>query len=84
MPEQLSSVAIHDWWIADFTRPRLTTVRLPQFQLGQQSMRLLHLRMSGEPAMDLTVTDPPPQLIQRESTAPPPRRLLRARPDHDA
>ena len=80
VPEQLSIVAIHDWWIADFTRPRLTTVRLPQFELGQRAMRLLHARLAGEPALDLTITDPPPVLIERESTGPPPRRLLRARP----
>jgi DNA-binding LacI/PurR family transcriptional regulator len=79
VPEQLSIVAIHDWWIADFTRPRLTTVRMPQFQLGQQAMRLLHARLAGGAALDLTITDPPPMLIERESTGPPPRRLLRAR-----
>jgi LacI family transcriptional regulator len=79
VPEQLSVIAIHDWWITDYTRPRLTTVRLPQYQLGQEAMRLLHLRLSGEPAEDLTVSDPPPELMERESTAPPPRRLVRAR-----
>ncbi len=79
VPEQLSLVAIHDWWAADYVRPKLTTVRLPQYQLGQAAMRLLHLCLSGEPADDRTVTDPPPFLIERESTAPPPRRMVRAR-----
>jgi LacI family transcriptional regulator len=79
VPEQLSLVAIHDWWVTDYLRPKLTAVRLPQYQLGQEAMRLLHLRLSGEPADDRTITDPPPQLIERQSTAPPPRRLVRAR-----
>lgn len=84
VPDQLSIIAIHDWWISDYTRPKLTTVRLPQRALGQAAMRLLHQRLSGEPAEDLTITDPAPELIERESTAPPPRRLVRGRlPDSD-
>ncbi len=79
VPEQLSLVAIHDWWIASYTRPQLTTVRMPQRALGRAAMKLLHRRLEGEPAEDLTITDPVPQLIQRESTAPPPRRLVRGR-----
>jgi len=79
VPAQLSLVAIHDWWIADYTRPRLTTVRLPQYQLGFEAMRLLYALLSGETAEDRTITDPPPALIERETTAPPPRRLRRAR-----
>ena len=79
VPEQLSLVAIHDWWISDYTRPQLTTVRMPQRALGRAAMNLLHQRLEGKPAEDLTITDPSPQLIERESTAPPPRRLVRGR-----
>lgn len=79
VPDQLSLIAIHDWWIGDYTRPKLTTVRLPQHRMGQEAMRLLHERLSGEPGVDITITDPGPRLIDRESTAPPPRRLVRAR-----
>ena len=84
VPDQISVVAIHDWWITVYTRPTLTSVRMPQRALGQAAMRLLHRRLEGEPAVDLTITDPSPQLIQRESTALPPRRLVRGRlPDTD-
>lgn len=79
IPEQLSVVAIHDWWVTDFTRPRLTTVHMPQYELGLAAMRLLALRLAGEPAEEVVITDPPPELVERESTAPPPRRLVRAR-----
>lgn len=79
VPEQLSVVAIHDWWAADYTRPSLTTVRMPQYELGQQAMRLLHLRLVGERPSDVVVTEPAPLLIERDSTAAPPRRLVRAK-----
>ena len=79
VPEQLSVVAIHDAWIADYAWPPLTTVRMPQYQLAQEAMRLLHLRLTGERPQDVTITDPPPVLVRRESTAPPPRRLVRGR-----
>ena len=78
VPDQLSVVAIHDWWAADYLRPALTTVRLPQYQLGQEAMHLLHRQLEGGTAEDITIVDPPPQLIERESTAPAPRRIIRA------
>ncbi len=79
VPDQLSIAAIHDWWAADYLRPSLTTVRMPQYELGQTAMRLLVGRLDGEPGRDLLVSDPAPLLMVRESTAPPPRRLVRAR-----
>lgn len=79
VPEQLSVVAIHDMWIADYVWPSLTTVRMPQYQLGQEAVRLLHLRLMGEPAIDLTVDNPPPILVQRGSAAAPPKRIARGR-----
>jgi LacI family transcriptional regulator len=84
VPDQISIVAIHDWWITDYTRPTLTSVRMPQRALGRAAMTLLHRRLEGEPALDLTISEPSPQLIRRESTAPPPRRMMRGRsPDSD-
>ncbi len=83
VPEQLSVIAIHDCWVADYSRPRLTTVRMPMYQLGQEAMRLLHLRLTGERAQDVMVTEPLPVLIERETIAPPPRRLIRGRVRED-
>jgi len=41
------------------------------------------MRLSGQAGADITITDPGPELIERESTAPPPRRLVRVRlPEH--
>jgi len=79
VPEQLSVVAIHDAWIADYAWPPLTTVRMPQYQLAHEAMRQLHMRLTGERPLDVTITDPAPLLVQRESTAPPPKRLARGR-----
>ncbi len=79
VPEQLSVVAIHDAWIADYAWPPLTTVRMPQYQLAYEAMRLLHLRLAGERPQDVTITEPAPLLVRRESTAPPPKRLARGR-----
>ncbi len=79
VPQQLSVVAIHDSWVADYAWPSLTTVRMPLYELGREAVRLLHLRLMGERAMDVTVDHPAPVVIRRGSTAPPPRRVARAR-----
>jgi len=79
VPQQLSVVAIHDSWIADYAWPSLTTVRMPLYELGQEAVRLLHLRLMGERAMDVTVDQPAPVVVSRSSTAPPPRRVTRPR-----
>jgi DNA-binding LacI/PurR family transcriptional regulator len=80
VPQQVSVVAIHDTWVADYSWPALTTVLMPLYELGQEAMRLLHLRLLGERAIDITVDHPAPVIVDRSSTAPPPRRLTRARP----
>jgi LacI family transcriptional regulator len=80
VPDQLSVVAIHDAWIADHAWPPLTTVRMPQYQLAEEAVRQLHLRLTGERPHDITITDPPPLLVRRQSTGHPPRRLVRGRP----
>jgi len=79
VPDQLSVVAIHDAWIADYAWPPLTTVRMPQYQLAQEAIRQLHLRLTGVRPQDVTITEPPPVLVARESTTRPPRRLVRGR-----
>ena len=79
VPDQLSVVAIHDSWFTDYASPSLTTVRMPMYQLGQEAVRLLHLRLMGERPIDLMVGDPVPVLVKRDSSAPPPKRLSRAR-----
>jgi LacI family transcriptional regulator len=71
VPEQLSLVAVHDAWPAENTWPPLTTVRMPLYELGRASMRAMVDRISSEKMGDQVVTDPAPELIVRESAAPP-------------
>lgn len=72
VPEDVSVVGIHDPWFAPHLTPALTTVALPLFELGRQSVIQLmaHLK-SGKPA-ETVITDPAPQLVVRRSTARPP------------
>ena len=68
VPEDASVIGIHDPWFAPYLTPALTTVALPLFELGRQSVLqlLTHIR-SGRPA-EMVITDPPPRLIVRAST----------------
>lgn len=52
-------------WLESF-RPRMTTVELPKYELGEQSARLLLERISGE-RTKVTVVKLMPQLRVRES-----------------
>lgn len=79
VPQQLSVVALRDAWVAEHTCPALTTVRMPIYELGRAAMQQLHECLQGGVAKHTIITTPTPQLIVRESTAPPPRRLLRGR-----
>ncbi|HLI00256.1 MAG TPA: LacI family DNA-binding transcriptional regulator [Acidimicrobiales bacterium] len=74
VPDELSVVAIHDTWLATTTFPELTTVRMPLYQMGREGVRQLIARLSGQRPEDVVITDPPPVLVERESTAEAPRR----------
>jgi LacI family transcriptional regulator len=70
VPEGLSIVAIHDAWTAANAWPPLTTVRMPLYELGKVSMSAIFERIRSEAIDDVVVTDPAPELVLRESTAP--------------
>jgi LacI family transcriptional regulator len=70
VPNDLSIVAVHDAWTAENAWPPLTTVRMPLYELGELSMVAIFDRIRSETIDDVVVTDPPPELILRESTAP--------------
>ncbi|CAN5123182.1 LacI family DNA-binding transcriptional regulator [soil metagenome] len=70
VPEELSIVAIHDTWSAEVTGPPLTTVRLPLETLGMVASAALFTLIGGGAAGEMSVDDPAPELILRESTAP--------------
>lgn len=72
VPEKLSVVAYHDEWVAEHTWPPLTAVKMPYYEVGTQAVFSLVAQLAGSPSRDIVVKDPPPQLILRGSTAPPP------------
>jgi len=70
VPDDLSIVAFNDHPFADHTAPPLTTVRMPNLRMGQEAVRMLLDALQGVPVSDLVVPDAP-QLVVRQSTAPP-------------
>jgi LacI family transcriptional regulator len=73
IPDDLSIIAIHDTWVAESAAPGLTAVRMPLYEMGREGVRQLTARLSGVRPEDVMISDPPPALIERDSTAPPPR-----------
>jgi LacI family transcriptional regulator len=74
VPADLSVVALHDFPLAAYTEPPLTTVAMPLLELGAAAADLLLARIEGRPspsAMSAMLTIPP-RLVVRGSTAGPP------------
>lgn len=69
VPAALSVAATHDMWMAEHLVPSLTTVALPLREMGTVAVR--RLLAGGEAGSTSIVTDPPPLLHVRGSTAPP-------------
>jgi LacI family transcriptional regulator len=44
---------------------------MPLYELGRNAMRAIYELITQGKVEDITVTDPPPELIVRGSTAPP-------------
>jgi LacI family transcriptional regulator len=72
-PEDVSVVGFNDMPLVSRLRPPLTSVRVPQYELGVEAARLLLDRLSGRTATARVVLLPV-SLIVRGSTAPPKRR----------
>jgi LacI family transcriptional regulator len=70
VPEQLSLVAFNDHSLADDLSPPLTTVRMPNFKMGQEAMRMAIRAADGLVTDDYMIPDPP-ELMIRGSTEPP-------------
>lgn len=73
IPEEMSLTSIHDTWIAQYMTPALTTVAMPMHAAGRAAAAMLLDHVGGADLKDLVTADPAPQLIERASTAPPPR-----------
>jgi LacI family transcriptional regulator len=68
VPEDVSVIGFDDIELADYMIPRLTTIRQPLEEMGQQTALLLHRAISGQGAARQEFVLPY-KLIVRESTA---------------
>jgi len=73
VPADVSLVTFNDHPFAAHTAPPLTTVRMPNFKMGQEAVRMLLKAFAGEPVRDLIIDDAP-EIVVRASTAEPPAR----------
>jgi LacI family transcriptional regulator len=70
VPGDVSLVAFNDHPLAAHTAPPLTTVRMPNYRMGQEAVRMLLTELDGSAVGDLMISDAP-ELIVRASTGPP-------------
>ncbi|HEX7473409.1 MAG TPA: LacI family DNA-binding transcriptional regulator [Candidatus Limnocylindrales bacterium] len=70
VPRDLSIVGFNDIPLAGLLEPALTTVRVPQLEMGVVGAHLLINRLEGRPIDDVRVTLPT-ELVVRASTAAP-------------
>ncbi|MDR3334243.1 MAG: LacI family transcriptional regulator [Treponema sp.] len=70
VPEDVSVVGFDDIEISNYVIPRLTTIRQPLGEIGEQTALMIHRCITGQHSMELEQIFPH-QLIIRESTALP-------------
>ncbi len=70
IPQDLSMLAYDDLPLADFLVPPVSTISMPLYELGRESVDALLDQIDGEPPRSRVVPIPP-KIIERESTAPP-------------
>jgi len=74
IPDDVSVIGFHDYPLAEYLQPPLTTVSMPFREAGSVAVELLLDRLSGGlPAG--RVIETPPHLVLRQSTAAPPLAL---------
>lgn len=71
VPKDVSVIAYHDVHAAETMRPSLSTVQMPVGIAGRVAFETLLTLIRGEPAEASIITDPPPIVIQRQTTGPP-------------
>src|SRR6267154_1908456 len=78
VPEDVSVIGFDDIQVAAYHNPRLTTIRQPLRDMGETAARILLQRIQGfkDYPVEFAV---PPELIIRETTAPPNAKALRQR-----
>lgn len=75
VPNDISLVGFNDMPLVDLLDPPLTTVRVPQYEMGREAARIMLdlLQRPDEPATAEHRVEMPLELIVRRSTAPPRR-----------
>lgn len=76
VPGDVSVIGFDDFEYAAYHSPSLTTIRQPLHSMGNMAARLLLERIRGKEGLDTEVAIVP-ELVIRESTAPPKRRAKR-------
>ncbi len=76
MPEDVSVVGFDDIQAAAYQNPSLTTIRQPLHSMGVTAAKLLLRRIRAQDG-DTDTVPILPELVIRESTAPPPMRRTR-------
>ncbi len=69
VPDDLSVVGFDDITMASYTRPTLTTVAVPGYEVGVSAMRLMLRLFAGEQGWQVTWL--PTNLVVRDSSGPP-------------
>lgn len=70
VPGQVSVISYDDLPLAEYLQPPLTTIAMPLVELGRAGIDAICLQLEGKPAQDIVVPAEP-QVIVRQSTAPP-------------
>ena len=70
VPGDLSIVGFNDIPLAGLLEPALTTVRVPQLEMGAAGTRLLIDRLEGRPIGDVRLTLPTELIVRASSAAP--------------
>ena len=69
-PDDISIVGYNDMPLLDKLRPPLTTIRVPQYELGRRATELVLDRLRDPSAKPVTIRLQP-ELVVRGSTSPP-------------
>ncbi|GAA3557392.1 LacI family DNA-binding transcriptional regulator [Microlunatus spumicola] len=71
VPRELSVATVLDSWTAENTWPPLTAVKMQFYAMGHTAVVSLVHRLGSGAMTDEVILDPAPELVVRESTAPP-------------
>jgi LacI family transcriptional regulator len=75
IPEDVSLVAFNDHPIAEHLAPPLTTVRMPNLEMGEEAVRMLVGAIEGQPVHDVMITRAPEVIVRASTAAPAVRRM---------